>query len=127
MDSLRSLASPTALVIRAGNALTVPSAQVCLGDIVEVKTGPCSPSHEDAQLLTKRVLVGDVIPADLRIVEAMNFETDEALLTGESLPVAKDAHASWTGELGGEKGEWDPTEVGVGGELFSPACFLSGS
>jgi len=32
---------------------------------------------------------GDTIPADLRVVEAVNFETDEALLTGESLPVRK--------------------------------------
>lgn len=33
--------------------------------------------------------MGDTVPADMRIIEAMNFETDEALLTGESLPVHK--------------------------------------
>src|SRR5579859_777448 len=33
--------------------------------------------------------MGDTVPADMRIIEAMNFETDEALLTGESLPVNK--------------------------------------
>jgi potassium/sodium efflux P-type ATPase len=33
--------------------------------------------------------MGDTVPADMRIIEAMNFETDEALLTGESLPVLK--------------------------------------
>lgn len=33
--------------------------------------------------------VGDVIPADLRIVEGLNLSTDEALLTGESLPIVK--------------------------------------
>ena len=33
--------------------------------------------------------MGDTVPADMRIIEAMNFETDEALLTGESLPVQK--------------------------------------
>ena len=33
--------------------------------------------------------MGDTVPADMRIIEAMNFETDEALLTGESLPVGK--------------------------------------
>ena len=32
---------------------------------------------------------GDTIPADVRLIEAVNFETDEALLTGESLPVRK--------------------------------------
>ncbi|KAM0746879.1 potassium/sodium eff [Meredithblackwellia eburnea MCA 4105] len=95
MDSLRSLASPTALVIRSGKALTIASVSVVVGDLVEVKTG-------------------DVIPADLRLIETMNFETDEALLTGESLPVAKDANASWEKERNGEKGEWDPRDVGVG-------------
>ena len=33
--------------------------------------------------------MGDTVPADMRIIEAMNLEMDEALLTGESLPVAK--------------------------------------
>ncbi|KAK8126933.1 potassium/sodium efflux P-type ATPase [Apiospora kogelbergensis] len=70
MDSLRSLSSPTATVVRAGTAQVVPSAQIVPGDIVEVK-------------------MGDTLPADIRLVEAKNFETDEALLTGESLPVRK--------------------------------------
>lgn len=55
---------------------------------------------------------GDVVPADLRLVEAVNFETDEALLTGESLPVAKDMHAVWDDK----EGNFDPRDVGVGGE-----------
>ena len=38
--------------------------------------------------------MGDTIPADMRIIEAMNFETDEALLTGESLPVQKSPNAN---------------------------------
>ena len=38
--------------------------------------------------------MGDTVPADMRIIEAMNLETDEALLTGESLPVQKSAHAN---------------------------------
>lgn len=46
----------------------------------------------------------------------MNFETDEALLTGESLPVAKDAKASWADSA---KGDWDPRDVGVGGPLVA--------
>ncbi|KAK8097456.1 hypothetical protein PG984_016595 [Apiospora sp. TS-2023a] len=70
MDSLRSLSSPTATVIRAGKSQVVPSSQIVPGDIVEVK-------------------MGDTLPADIRLVEAKNFETDEALLTGESLPVRK--------------------------------------
>lgn len=70
MDSLRSLSSPTARLIRGGQQITVPSAEVVPGDIIEIKTG-------------------DTLPADIRIFEAVNFETDEALLTGESLPVRK--------------------------------------
>lgn len=70
MDSLRSLSSPTAAVVRGGAAVVVPSGEIVPGDLVEVKTG-------------------DTIPADIRLIEAKNFETDEALLTGESLPVRK--------------------------------------
>lgn len=71
MDSLRELSSPTARVIRNGADDTIPSMDVVPGDLVVVK-------------------VGDTIPADFRIATSMNFETDEALLTGESLPVSKD-------------------------------------
>ncbi|KIX03336.1 potassium/sodium efflux P-type ATPase, fungal-type [Rhinocladiella mackenziei CBS 650.93] len=74
MDSLRSLSSPTSSVIRNGNGMVVPTIHVVPGDMVELKTG-------------------DVVPADIRLMEVMNFETDEALLTGESLPVQKDADA----------------------------------
>lgn len=70
MDSLRSLSSPTANVVREGEATIVPSGEIVPGDLVEMKTG-------------------DTIPADVRLIEAINFETDEALLTGESLPVRK--------------------------------------
>ncbi|PWW74004.1 hypothetical protein C7212DRAFT_214073 [Tuber magnatum] len=100
MDSLRSLSSPTASVIRSGQSKTVCSVDIVPGDVIEVKTG-------------------DTIPADVRLIEAMNksyhlrltpfahFETDEALLTGESLPVAKVANATFKG------GE----DVGVGDRI----------
>ncbi|GAA5914347.1 hypothetical protein JCM6882_008168 [Rhodosporidiobolus microsporus] len=96
MDSLRSLASPNAHVIRDGKISSIPSPQVVVGDIVEVKTG-------------------DTLPADLRLIETINFETDEALLTGESLPVAKDADASWEEEAKG--GGFDPRDIGVGDRI----------
>jgi Na+-exporting ATPase len=47
MDSLRSLSSPTANVVRDGSSISVPSAEIALGDIVELK-------------------VGDTVPADIR-------------------------------------------------------------
>lgn len=70
MDSLRSLSSPTAQAVRDGQSLTISTQELVPGDLVELKTG-------------------DTIPADIRLVEAVNLETDEALLTGESLPVRK--------------------------------------
>lgn len=85
MDSLRSLSSPTATVIRSGHVKVARSADLVPGDVIELKTG-------------------DTIPADLRLFEAMNFEVDEALLTGESLPVAKVAGTNFKGS----------EEVGVG-------------
>lgn len=86
MDSLRSLSSPTARVIRNGSDETIPSVNVVPGDLVVVK-------------------VGDTIPCDFRICDSMNFETDEALLTGESLPVAK------------EQDQVFPLECGVGDRI----------
>ncbi|KAI9144876.1 hypothetical protein BKA69DRAFT_1108812 [Paraphysoderma sedebokerense] len=70
MESLRNLTSPTALVIRDGAQHHIPALEVVPGDIVQLKDG-------------------DIIPADLRLFEVFNLEIDEALLTGESLPVTK--------------------------------------
>ncbi|EEH50593.1 potassium/sodium efflux P-type ATPase, fungal-type [Paracoccidioides brasiliensis Pb18] len=81
MDSLRSLSSPTGNVSRNGNTTTIASIDIVPGDMVELRTG-------------------DTVPADLRLVEAVNFETDEALLTGESLPVHKDAEQAFHQDTG---------------------------
>ncbi|KGK40821.1 hypothetical protein JL09_g106 [Pichia kudriavzevii] len=80
MGSLKNLSSPSAVVIRNGTEQTIPSQEVVPGDLILVK-------------------VGDTIPADLRLIETHNFETDEALLTGESLPVAKDANELYGQEI----------------------------
>ncbi|OCL11911.1 sodium P-type ATPase-like protein [Glonium stellatum] len=81
MDSLRSLSSPTANAVRDGKIFSIPTTDIVPGDMVEMKTG-------------------DTIPADVRLIEAVNFETDEALLTGESLPVRKDAEAAFDDDTG---------------------------
>ncbi|KDN46643.1 putative ENA2-plasma membrane P-type ATPase [Tilletiaria anomala UBC 951] len=81
MASLRSLASPTARVIRNGQGVTIPSTELVPGDICEIT-------------------VGDTVPGDLRMIEAMNLEADEALLTGESLPVAKEHANAFPEETG---------------------------
>ncbi|KAG7096419.1 hypothetical protein E1B28_003858 [Marasmius oreades] len=74
MDALRSLSSPTANVIRDGEPVSVPARNVVPGDIVNIK-------------------MGDVVPADLRLISVLNLEIDEALLTGEALPVQKNTDA----------------------------------
>lgn len=81
LESLRELGSPTATVIRDGQSRIVPTGELVPGDMVELKTG-------------------DTVPADLRLLESINFETDEALLTGESLPVMKDEEAIFDEDTG---------------------------
>lgn len=68
------MSSPTATILRDGNIEHLPSIHVVVGDVIELK-------------------IGDVEPADLRLFESMNYEADESLLTGETLPAAKDPNA----------------------------------
>jgi P-type E1-E2 ATPase len=44
MDSLRSMSSPTASVVRDGDSKVVPSVEVVPGDLVEIKTGDTIPA-----------------------------------------------------------------------------------
>ncbi|BCS21071.1 cation-translocating P-type ATPase [Aspergillus puulaauensis] len=81
MESLHSLSSPTGTVSRDGETFSIPSTDIVPGDMVELRTG-------------------DTIPADIRLVEAVNFETDEALLTGESLPVQKECDTTFKEDTG---------------------------
>ncbi|ETR98034.1 potassium/sodium efflux P-type ATPase [Trichoderma reesei RUT C-30] len=70
MDALRALSSPSAMVLRNGKTEVIPNSEVVPGDIVLLK-------------------MGDTVPADLRLFEAMNLACEEAQLTGESIPVEK--------------------------------------
>ncbi|CUM63350.1 uncharacterized protein PRCAT00000923001 [Priceomyces carsonii] len=72
MGSLRLLSSPSARVTRDGTDDTIAAEGVVPGDIVHIK-------------------VGDTVPADLRLFECSNLETEEAMLTGESLPIPKNS------------------------------------
>jgi Ca2+-transporting ATPase len=74
LEALKKMAAPTASVIRDGSQKEIPAREVMPGDIVVLQTG-------------------DRIPADLRIIEAVNLRTNEASLTGESVPVEKIAAA----------------------------------
>ncbi|ORZ02276.1 potassium/sodium efflux P-type ATPase [Syncephalastrum racemosum] len=70
MDSLRQMASPTSQVVRNGQQVTVGTRELVPGDVIILKAG-------------------DVVGADCRVIEAFNMDVDEALLTGESVPVNK--------------------------------------
>lgn len=70
MASLRDLSSPTATVYRDGELRVVQSAELVPGDVVAFRTG-------------------DLLPADVRVINHTNLETSEAALTGESVPVGK--------------------------------------
>ena len=71
LEALQKLSSHAAKVIRNGSLIVLPSKDLLPGDIVVLETG-------------------DYIPADLRIIEAVNLKSQEASLTGESVPVEKD-------------------------------------
>lgn len=70
---LRKLAAPEAHVVRDGRRMTIPAREVVPGDIVIIEAG-------------------NYIPADIRLIEAVNLRIEEAALTGESVPVKKDAN-----------------------------------
>ncbi|RFU73219.1 sodium transport atpase 5 [Trichoderma arundinaceum] len=65
IDSLRNLGSPTCNVFRDGKTINIQTSDVVPGDIVDLTTGSS-------------------VPADIRLIHAVNLEADEALLTGES-------------------------------------------
>lgn len=70
LEAIRQLLAPTATVIRDGQCKTVPVENLVPGDIVNLAAG-------------------DKVPADIRLIHAHNLRIDEAVLTGESLPVEK--------------------------------------
>jgi len=74
LEALQKMSSHVAKVIRNGKLQVVQSAELVPGDIVVLDTG-------------------DYIPADLRIIEAINMKSQEAAMTGESVPVDKFANA----------------------------------
>jgi Ca2+-transporting ATPase len=70
MAALKSLAAPAATVLRDGRPASIPARQLVPGDLVMLEAG-------------------NVVPADIRMTEAVQLRIDEAALTGESVPVEK--------------------------------------
>ena len=86
LEALQKLTDHASKVIRNGEITVVPAKELVPGDIVVLDTG-------------------DYIPADLRIIEAVNLKSQEASLTGESVPVEKNAEVI------------EETEIGIGDRL----------
>jgi Ca2+-transporting ATPase len=72
LEALQDLTSPRALVIRDGARRRIPGREVVRGDLLVLSEG-------------------DRVPADAVVLETSELQTDESLLTGESLPVRKSA------------------------------------
>ncbi|TCP58549.1 P-type E1-E2 ATPase [Rhodovulum bhavnagarense] len=70
MDAIRGMLAPRSAVLRDGRRVSVDAADLVPGDMVLVEAG-------------------DRVPADLRLVEARGLRAEEAILTGESVPVDK--------------------------------------
>jgi Ca2+-transporting ATPase len=80
LAALRKMVSPSSKVVRDGELQTIPSNEIVSGDLVLIEAG-------------------DRIPADGRIVQSIELSTQEAALTGESLPIHKVADSLEKSEL----------------------------
>lgn len=72
LEALKKLTSPQTIVIRDGVRREIPAAELVTGDLVDLEAG--------AQ-----------VPADIRLTRSANLQVEESALTGESVPVEKDA------------------------------------
>ncbi len=70
LDNLKSITNPNATVIRDGVEKTINSEELVTGDIIKIKSG-------------------DIVPADVRLIDTLNFSCNEFILTGEDIPVNK--------------------------------------
>ena len=81
LEALQKLSDHASKVIRNGSMSVIPAKELVPGDIVVLDTG-------------------DYIPADLRIIEAVNLKSQESSLTGESVPVEKTVEKLEDKEIG---------------------------
>ena len=84
LESIRNMLSAEARTLRGGETRMIPAEQLVPGDIVLLESG-------------------DKIPADLRLIDAKNLRTEEAALTGESVPADKSTEAVATNATVGDR------------------------
>lgn len=80
IEALQKMSAPHAKIIRDGRTKEISAPEVVPGDIVILETG-------------------SIVPADLRILTSSNLQIDESSLTGESVPVEKNADVTYDGEM----------------------------
>ena len=81
LEALKKMSSPEATVVRDGRRVRIKASELVVGDLVVIEEG-------------------DTIGADLRLVESVNLKINESSLTGESVPVEKDAQVTFSDEVG---------------------------
>lgn len=79
MEALKRMSKPEVSVIREGMSQVIAATKLVPGDLVILDAG-------------------DYVPADLRIIEAANLKIDESAITGESVPVEKEAQVVFSEE-----------------------------
>jgi Ca2+-transporting ATPase len=72
IEALQKMSAPNARVIRDGETKIIPASEIVPGDVCVMEAG-------------------DIVPADIRLIESSSLKAEEASLTGESVPVEKDA------------------------------------
>lgn len=80
VKALQSMSAPNATVLRDGSFVELKAADLVPGDIVSLETG-------------------DIVPADIRLLESQNLSSDESSLTGESVPVEKNAEEVFENDI----------------------------
>ena len=85
LEALKKMSAPTAKLLRDGRIVRVAAEAIVAGDVIWLEAG-------------------DMVPADGRLIEAVNLKAEEAALTGESLPVEKEtvvmpAHTEAAGDM----------------------------
>lgn len=75
IESIKKLSATTSTVIRDGKEIIIPSRELVIGDIITLNAG-------------------DIVGADIRLISTNYLKINESHLTGESLPILKDANAN---------------------------------
>ena len=72
VEALKKLTAPITKVMREGRIISIPAKELVPGDILILETG-------------------EIVPADVRLIRSVNLKAEESALTGESVPIEKEA------------------------------------